>query len=339
MVRKLSKREIIAGVDESKWLKLAKEVILIESDALTAAAERLNCSFVKAVKIILQHPGKVVVSGVGKSGHIAQKMVATLCSTGTQAVFLHAVEAVHGDLGIYTPGDPTVLISKSGSTAELVRLIPILRQFNSPLISIVGNLQSPIAQQSDVALDGRVLKEADPLGVVPTSSATVALVLGDVLASVLMYARHFTEKDFARFHPGGQIGRNLGLMVKDVMHRGENVAWLKPNASLQEIVTEMTDKPLGGACVVDNDDRLMGLITEGDLRRVLLKFDNPKTLIATDIMTKSPVIITPNMSLKEALHLMEDRSSQISVLPVVNSSNHKCLGLLRLHDIHLTNLY
>ena len=324
---------------ELKWLKFAREALRTESEAIIAAADRLDSNFIKAVRIILSHPGKVVVSGVGKSGHIGQKIVATLCCTGTQAVFLHAVEAVHGDLGIYTPGDPTILISKSGSTAELIRLVPILRQFNSPLISIVGNLSSPLAQRVDVVLDGRVMREVDPLGVVPTSSAAVALTLGDVLASVLMYARHFTEQDFARYHPGGQLGRNLGLTVKDVMHSGDSVAWVKANEPLRGIVKAMTEYPLGAACVVNEKGILEGLITDGDLRRLMLDFKDHTNIRAKDIMTKSPVTVSPQMSLKEALHLMEDRASQISVLPVVDSSTKKCLGLVRLHDIYLPTLY
>jgi len=324
--------------DESSILAAAKSALSAEADALAAAAKKLDGSLTRAVRIILDHPGKVVVTGVGKSGHVGHKIVATLCSTGTQAVFLHAVEAVHGDLGIYTPGDPTILVSKSGSTAELLRLIPLLRQFQSPLISIVGNINSPLAQQSDVVLDATVDKEVDPLHMVPTSSSTVAMALGDVLATALMIARRFTEQDFARFHPGGQLGLGLTLTVKDVMHRQEHIAWVKCADSVHSVAKAMTDFPLGAACVLDEQGVFTGLITEGDLRRVLQKFDKIGDVKARDIMTASPITISPNTPLKDALTLMEDRPSQISVLPVVDIAGN-CLGLVRIHDIHLTNLY
>lgn len=325
--------------DEQKLLEIAKTALEAESSAILQASKRLNGSLTKAIGIILNHKGKVVVTGVGKSGHIAHKIVSTLCSTGTQAVFLHAVEAVHGDLGIYTPGDPTIMVSKSGSTGELVRLIPILRQFDSPLISIVGNLSSTLAQSSDAVLDATVPNEADPYQVVPTSSATVALALGDVLAVTLMIARRFTEKDFARFHPGGQLGRNLWLTVQDVMHKEDHIAWVRIGDSIQEVAEAMTKFPLGAACVLSEKGNFAGLITEGDLRRVLLKFDKIAGVTAAQIMSKTPTVVTPEMSLKEALHLMEDRPSQISVLPVIESKTKKCLGLIRIHDIYLTNLY
>ena len=325
--------------DEKKLIGIARAALESEADAIRLAAERLDGSLTKAVEIILNHNGKIVVTGVGKSGHIGHKIVATFNSTGTQAVFLHAVEAVHGDLGIYTPGDPTVMVSKSGSTAELVRLIPILRKFNSPLISIVGNLNSPLAQRSDVVIDATVNKEADPLHIVPTTSTTVALALGDVLATTLMVARRFTEQDFAKFHPAGQLGKNLGLTVKDVMHKHEHVAWVKVSDPIKTVAQSMTDFPLGAACVTGDNGDFAGLITEGDLRRVLQEFDRVDQLTANDIMTGSPVTIRPDMSLKDALHLMEDRPSQISVLPVMEKDAKTCLGLVRIHDIYLPNLY
>jgi arabinose-5-phosphate isomerase len=203
------------------WREIARAVIEDEARVLATVAARLDHHWNAAVEVLLNHKGKVIVSGIGKSGHVGQKIAATLASTGTPAVFLHAAEAVHGDLGIYTPGDPSILISKSGSTAELLRLIPILRQFRSPLIAIVGNLNSPMAKQADVVLDARVDREADPLNLAPTCSTTAALALGDALAVVLMQARSFTDKDFARYHPAGQLGRNLWLKVADVMHQDE----------------------------------------------------------------------------------------------------------------------
>ena len=243
------------------WLAVAQAVLLAEAQAIQTVEDRLNDHFVRAVRLILDQQGKVVVSGIGKSGAIGHKIASTLASTGTPAVFLHAAEAVHGDLGIYTPGDPSLMISKSGATAELLRLIPILKQFKSPLIAIVGNLGSPLARQADVVLDAGVEREADTLNLAPTCSSTVALALGDALAVALMHARNFTQHDFAQYHPAGQLGRNLWLTVGEVMHAGEAVAWVGPDTPLRQVIIAMTDKPLGAACVVDPDYTLLGLIT------------------------------------------------------------------------------
>jgi arabinose-5-phosphate isomerase len=230
------------------------------------------------------------------------------------------------------------LISKSGSTGELIRLVPILRQFDSPLIAIVGNLSSALAREADVVLDARVAREADPLAVVPTASTVVALALGDALAVALMHARRFTEQDFVRYHPGGQLGRNLWLHVSDVMHRGEYVAWVRAESSLREVVIAMTECPLGAACVVDDDYKLLGLITDGDVRRALQTHEDIRQLSAEAVMTKNPVAVFPGSTLKEAAHLMEDRPSQISVLPVLDPENGRCLGLIRIHDVHQAEL-
>jgi arabinose-5-phosphate isomerase len=280
----------------------------------------------------------VVVSGVGKSGHIGQKIAATLASTGTPAVFLHAAEAVHGDLGIYTPGDPSILISKSGSTAELLRLVPILRQFRSPLIALVGHPKSPLARQVDIVLDARVEREADTLNLAPTCSSTVALALGDALAVSLMHARHFSQQDFARYHPAGQLGRNLWLRVADVMHKGEDVAWVGLDTPLRQVIIAMTERPLGAACVVDRAFNLLGLVTDGDLRRALLTHDDIRQLRSEDCMTRKPLTVAPEASLREAVRLMEDRASQISVLPVVDPKTERCQGLVRIHDIYQPDL-
>lgn len=325
-------------MEEKAWLEVARTALENESKAILTAASRLDDEFLRAVRLILHHTGKIVVTGIGKSGHIAQKLVGTLCSTGTPAVFLHAAEAVHGDIGIYSPGDPTLMICKSGSTSEMVRLIPILRQIPSPVIAIIGNLESPIAQQADVVLDGRVDREADPLGLVPTSSSMAALAIGDALASVLIYARKFSADDFALNHPGGQLGRNLTLRVTDVMHCGEKVAWISETDSFRHVVIISTEKPLGAACVVDDQHRLIGLITDGDIRRSLRKYEDIRPLLAANIMTRNPVTVNPERSLREALQIMEDRPSQIMVLPVVDPETKKCLGLIRLHDIYQPNL-
>lgn len=320
------------------WLEIAKTVMRAESQAIALAAEKLDGSFSQAVKIIINHPGKVVVSGIGKSGHIGQKIAATLASTGTPAVFLHAAEAVHGDLGIYTPGDPSILISKSGSTAELLRLIPILRQFQSPLIAVLGNPASPLAQRADLVLDAQVEREADTLNLAPTCSTTVALAIGDALAVSLMVARRFSDQDFARFHPAGQLGRNLWLNVADVMHRGNTVAWVGPETPLHQVIIAMTQYPLGAACVVDESFHLLGIITDGDLRRALLNSPDIRPLKACDVMVPHPTTISPQATLKEASQLMEDRPSQISVLPVVDPATRQCLGVIRIHDVYQPEL-
>ena len=317
---------------KEEWLAAARAAIEIEAAALARAAGRLDGELIRAVDLILAHPGKVVVTGIGKSGHIARKLVATLCSTGTASVFLHPAEAVHGDLGIYTQGDPTVVISKNGSSAELLALAPILREFRSPLIGILGNGVSPLAAQMDVLLDASVEREADPNNLAPTASAAAALALGDALAIALMCARNFTPEEFGRFHPGGQLGRNLHLSVGEAMHT--EAAFVCPEASLRDVIIAMTRRPLGGACVVSAGGRLAGFITDGDLRRALTTHEDLRGLCAADVMTSTPVTVGPEVTLGEALELMERRPSQISVLPVV-AADGRALGVIRLHDIFL----
>lgn len=318
-------------------VEVARRAMLVEADAIRVAAQRIDQSLLRAVELITARRSKLVVTGIGKSGHVGQKIAATLCSTGTPAVFLHAAEAVHGDLGVYTPGDCTLLISKSGSTAELMRLVPTLRRLQSPLIGILGNLASPLARMVDVVLDGRVEREADPLDLAPTSSTTVALSLGDALAAALMYACQFRDVDFARFHPAGQLGRNLLLRVADVMHRWPAVACVAPHTPMRDVVIAMTAHPLGAACVLGPAESLLGVITDGDLRRALQQHDNLLALSAAEIMTSQPITIGPEAPLKAAAQLMEDRTSQLSVLPVVDTYQ-QFLGLVRIHDIYQPEL-
>lgn len=319
---------------KQEWLAAARTAMEIEAASVSQAACRLDGELIRAVDLILAHAGKVVVTGIGKSGHIARKIVATLCSTGTASVFLHPVEAVHGDLGIYTPGDPTVLISRHGTSAELLALVPLLREFHSPLIGILGSAHSPLSAAVDVLLDATVEREADPNNLAPTASTATALALGDALAIALMCARRFTPAEFGRFHPGGQLGRNLRLSVREAMHSGDEVASVAPGASLKEVIIAMTRRPLGAACVTAPDGSLAGLITDGDLRRALTSHDDIRGLRADDIMTRRPIAVGPQASLGEALELMEHRPSQISVLPVVDESG-RALGLIRIHDVYL----
>lgn len=318
--------------DKDEWLRSARAAMEIEAVSVARAAARLDGELPKAVELILAHSGKLVVTGIGKSGHIARKIAATLCSTGTSAVFLHPAEAMHGDLGIYTPGDPTILLSKNGASVELLSLCPMLRHFRSPLIGILGNSSSPLAAEMDVLLDASVEREADPHNLAPTASAVTALAIGHALAVALMRAKNFTPEQFGQFHPGGQLGRNLSLSVRTAMHTDDEFAMVAPDASLREAIIAMTRRPLGAACVVAADGTLAGLITDGDIRRALTSHDDIRCLRAADAMTKRPITIAPDATLGEALELMERRSSQISALPVVGADG-KALGLLRLHDV------
>lgn len=319
---------------ENEFLRTAKAALLAESDSLRLAAERLGDPFVRAVEVIYAHHGKVIVTGVGKSADIGRKITSTFCSTGTPAVFVHAGEATHGNLGICSEGDPTILISKSGATPELLRLVPMLRELKSPLIGILGNLNSPLAGMVDCLLDARVSREADALNLAPTCSTTVALGLGDALAVTLMERRGFSERDFARFHPSGQLGRNLTELAADVMHPRRAIAAVAPDESIHAVVIAMTQIPLGAACVLESGDQLAGIITDGDLRRALQRFEDIRGLRARDVMTANPTTIGPGALLQEAALLMEDRPSQISVLPVLEADG-RCVGLLRLHDLYL----
>jgi len=326
-------------MNKTKLKSIASEILKQEGQELLDAADRVAESVVKSSDIISNHSGKVVLCGMGKSGLIAQKIAATLCSIGNKAVFLHAAEAVHGDLGIYAPGDPTILISKSGATEEMLRLIPILKEFNSPLIGILGNMKSPLVRQMDIVLDASVQKEADPLGIVPTSSTTLTLAIGDAIVGLLMSQGDFKQDDFARLHPAGDLGRRLRLIVENIMQSIQDVAIVYKNDNLRKVVIEMTEKPQGAALVVDGENQLIGIITEGDLRRALADGKDIDKITVIDLMTPNPIAININSPLKEAIILMEDRKSQISVLPVVKNDGKTCAGLLRLHDIYQKNLF
>ncbi len=324
---------------DSELKTIAAKILRKEGQELIDAADRIPEPMARVCEIIANHPGKVVICGMGKSGLIAQKIAATLCSIGNKAVFLHAAEAVHGDLGIYAPGDPTIVISKSGATEELIRLIPILKEFNSQLIGILGNLKSPLADQMDVVLDASVSKEADPLGIVPTSSTTLTLAIGDALAAVLMSHRGFDHDDFAKLHPAGNLGRRLRLTVEKIMQPIKDVATVHLDDNLRKVVIEMTEKPQGAALVMDEDSTLLGIVTEGDLRRCLAENGDIDQLKVSEVMTEKPVSVNLDAPLNDAVTLMEDRESQISVLPVVNGDGKSCAGLLRLHDVYQTRLF
>ena len=324
-------------MDLNKLKTVASSILRDEGQELIDASSRISSTVVKACGLIINHPGKIVICGMGKSGLIAQKIAATLCSIGNKAVFLHAAEASHGDLGIYAPGDPTILISKSGSTDELVKLIPILKEFNSPLIGILGNMKSSLVEPMDIVLDASVSKEADPLGLVPTASTTLTLAIGDAIAAVIMSHQRFNHEDFAKLHPAGDLGRRLRFTVEDIMQPIDKIAIVKKDDILRKVVIDMTEKPFGAALVLNNQN-LIGIITEGDLRRCLAENGDIDKMRVSEIMSSNPVSVNIKAPLRDALTLMEERKSQISVLPVVNDDDKTCSGLLRLHDVYQSRL-
>ncbi len=310
----------------------AKELLDLEAAAISRAAGRLDRENVdRAVEMVLNCHGKVVAMGVGKSGVIAEKLAQTLTSTGTLAISLHPSDAMHGSLGAISRGDVVIALSNSGETDELIAILPSLRSRGVSMISILGNADSTLARHSDLFLDASVDQEACPLNLAPTASTTVALAIGDALAMAVMNARGVTQEDFAANHPGGRLGKRLTIRVKDLMHESPNIS--ESNGWL-DVVKAISKASLGAVNVVDNDSKLLGIVTDGDLRRTIEKVqaDQLNSLTAGSMMTRSPVTAGPDMLAFEALKLMEDRPRQISVLPVVDGEA-KCIGLLRLHDI------
>jgi arabinose-5-phosphate isomerase len=311
------------------------DLMLMEAEAIRVTASRLKRGQVKrAIELLHDCRGKVVMVGVGKSGNIAEKIAATLTSTGTAAVYLHPSDALHGGLGILTSDDVVVALSNSGETDEIITMLPYLKHRQVPIIAIVGNLRSTLARTAEVVLDASVDQEACPLNLAPTTSTTVALAVGDALAMTLMQAKGLTMDDFALNHPAGQLGKRLTLRVADLMHSGEENPTIRTDAAWLEVIAAISRGGLGAVNVLDAEGRLAGIITDGDLRRALqqIKLTELEHLESGSIMTRNPVIATPEMLAYDALRLMEDRPSQISVLPVVDKE-HLCVGLLRLHDI------
>ncbi len=311
------------------------EFLNLEANAIHQAAQRLDTSEIARSLNLLNHcQGTIVISGVGKSGIVAKKIAATLTSIGTAAVFLHPCDALHGDLGIVTSADVALLLSNSGETQELVEMVPHLKRRQVPILAVLGNLKSTLAKQADVILDATVDREVCPLNLAPTTSTTVALAIGDALAMALMQARGITPEDFAVNHPAGRLGKRLTLKVGDLMLGGLEHPFLNPSATWVEVVSSITHGGAGAVNIVDSNHQLLGLITDGDLRRWMQKFlsHNLETLTAEKIMTQDPVVVTTDTLAYDALKLMENRQSQISVLPVVDQTNH-AIGLIRLHDL------
>ncbi len=311
-------------------IQKGKEVIRIEAEAVAALEKKIGKEFADAVELILHCKGRVIVTGMGKSGIVALKIVATMNSTGTPALFLHPSDAVHGDLGMVRKEDVAICISKSGDTVELLQLLPMLKRIGVPIISMVGNTKSPLAKRSDIALDISVREEACPHDLAPTASTTATLALGDALAIALLENRNFTEEDFAMFHPGGNLGKRLLLKVEEMMVSGKDVPIVRSDVFLKDAILEMTSKRLGATCVVDSNGKLAGIITDGDLRRLLQKTTDVANLIAGQVMTKHPKTITKDALAAVALQEME--SHNITQLIAVDGE-HYPVGMIHLHDL------
>jgi len=328
-------REMTLTLEHANALGVV-ELLKLEADAITRCAERIDHEQVaRAIELLAACRGKVVLLGVGKSGIVARKIAATFTSTGTSAVYLHPSDGLHGDLGIVTAGDVAMALSNSGETDELIALLPYLKHRDVPLIAVVGSLRSTLARSADVALDAAVEQEACPFNLAPTTSTTVALALGDALAITLMQLKGLTPEDFALNHPAGRLGKRLSLKVFDLMHGGADNPLISPQASWIEVVTAISRGGLGAVSVVGGGERLVGIITDGDLRRAVQQVAPEKIsgLRAEQIMTPEPVTVATGLLAYSALQLMENRPSQISVLPVVDDQDGRCVGLLRLHDI------
>lgn len=312
-------------------LERAKDVLKVEAKGISALGERLNDSFLCAVDLLHACEGKVVVTGMGKSGIICRKIAATLASTGTPSFFLHAGEGIHGDLGMVMKGDVIVAVSNSGETEEILKLLPHIKLNGLKLIVMTGKLESTLAKAGDVVLDVGVKEEACPLGLAPTASTTAALAMGDALAVVLLEKKEFKEQDFARRHPGGILGRKLLLRVDDLMKKGDEIPLVKEDTPLNEALFEITSKRLGFTGVVDADGRLVGVITDGDLRRGLQKNRDILRLQAADLMTRNPKTVPAEMLAAEALHVMEQ--FPITSLFIQDGENKNPIGVIHLHDI------
>jgi len=311
-------------------LKIIKDELLQEAESIRNVADRLGNEFTEAVELIFSCEGKIVVTGMGKTGIIGRKLAATLASTGTSAIFLHPAEGIHGDLGMVQKDDIVIALSYSGNTREMTELIPYMHFNKIPIIAITGNTDSELAANAQIVLNGSVPAEYEPFGLVPTCSTTVALAIGDALAVALLKKRNFNEEDFARYHPGGTIGRKLLLKVKDLMHSKDEMPIVSDAASLDVVVLEMTGKKLGCTCVLKANKQLAGIITDGDLRRLLSRGMKGLKQKACEIMTKDPSVIDAEMLAVDALYLMEEK--KITMLPVVDDECRP-VGILHMHDL------
>ena len=311
-------------------LASARRTLQIESQGLLDLSARLDDSFTRVVDLLLACRGRVVVSGIGKTGHIARKIAATLASTGTPAFFVHAAEAVHGDLGMITRDDVLIAISYSGSGEELLTILPVVRRMGAGLVAITGNPQSELARQADIHLDASVAQEACPLNLAPTASTTAALALGDALAVACLEARGFGPQDFARSHPGGTLGKRLLTYVRDVMRTGEQIPSVSTGASLIDALAEITRKNLGMTAIVDADNHVLGVLTDGDIRRLLEKGVDVRGLTVNEVMSKTPYTISADVLAVSAVELLQRH--HINQILVVNA-DHQLTGALNVHDL------
>jgi arabinose-5-phosphate isomerase len=318
--------------DPSHLIARGRRVLATEAAAVAALEHRLDAAFARACSLLLACRGKVVVTGMGKSGHVGNKIAATLASTGTPAFFLHPAEAIHGDLGMITAGDVVVALSNSGETAELLTILPVIKRLDIPLVAFTGGKDSTLARYATVTLDVSVAEEACPLNLAPTASTTAMLAMGDALAIAVLEARGFTEEDFARSHPGGSLGRRLLLHVEDVMRKGDELPRVGPATPLAAGLLEMSRKGLGMTTVVDDRDRVLGIFTDGDLRRALDRQVDIHGTRMADVMTTECKVAEPRMLAAEAVHLME--GYRITSLPVVvPQDGRRLVGALNVHDL------
>jgi arabinose-5-phosphate isomerase len=312
-------------------IEIARKVLTAEADAVRALADKLNSEFEKAIDVIFSSKGRVVVTGMGKSGLIGKKIAATLASTGTPSFFLHPAEASHGDLGMVTQDDVIIAISNSGETEELVQLLPYLKRFNVSIISLTGNLDSSLSNAADVTIDVSVKEEACPLGLVPTASTAAAMAMGDAIAAALLLQRGFKAEDFAIFHPSGSLGKKLLIRVRDLMHTGQALPLISPDATMTKAVVEISSKRLGITIVVDAQKKILGIVTDGDLRRGIEKWGRSLFDMKVDeVMTKNPKMISENELAAKALAIMEKLSITSLVVP---GEETKAKGIIHIHDI------
>ena len=314
----------------SQALDLGRQVLRIEAEAILALAERLNGAFLDAVNLILAGRGRVIVSGIGKSGHIGRKIASTLASTGTPAFFVHPAEASHGDLGMITPDDVVIAISNSGESMEILNILPSIKRQGAKLIAVTGRPQSTLARDADIHLDAAVAQEACPLNLAPTASTTAVLALGDALAVALLDARGFGAEDFARSHPGGALGRRLLIRMRDVMRQGDDLPVITPAATVAEATREISRGGIGIAIVLDAQRHVAGVFTDGDLRRAIVGGRDLAALTVAEVMTRRPRTISADKLTAEAVEMME--KYRINQLPVVNADG-ELIGALNMHDL------
>lgn len=316
-------------------LQEAKNTFDIEISELEKVKNKIGDEFIKLVETIYNLDGKkVVLTGIGKSGIIGKKIAATLASTGTSSIFINAAEALHGDLGMISNGDVVIAISNSGNSDEVLSILNPIKRIGAKIVAFTGNEKSTLGKYAEIIINIGVEKEACPLGTAPMASTTATLVMGDALAVALMKLRNFTENDFAKYHPGGSLGKRLLLKVKDLMHFGEELPVLHKDSKIEDVLLILTKKKMGAVCITENgntNEKLIGIITEGDIRRALSHKEKFFAYVAENIMIKNPIFIEKEKMALEALNLMENRESQISVLPVVE--NEKLVGIIRIHDL------